>query len=486
MKLGTKLFVGIFFIAFMVSGATGSYFYTQSRNAVFETLQQELKSTASSASRLINGDEMDVLQQPEQSSSPQYKNIQKILRAVVLSNPDFLYAYTMRLVNGKVCFVVDSPPSDDDGDGRISEAEEPEDIGAPYEDPAPTLLSGFLKPDADNEAVEDEWGWTLSGYAPIFDHSGRSVGLLGIDMSVTRVAEKLQKIEQAGMLSLAMTILLAFVLTLLFSRKIVKPVKALQQAFCRVARGDYTVNLEPSSRDEIGDLVRRFNVMVGELKEKALIKSNLGKVVTRGVMERLVKADFRPESEMVHATILFCDLRGFTTMSENVPPSMLVGLLNDYFTAMVGIIEAHGGMVDKFVGDKVMAVFGHPVPLHGEQQAAFDAAREMLTTCDALNESLCLKGKFILVNSIGLHTGPALAGIIGSPDRSEYTVIGDSVNVAARLEKLTRRFATRLILSGDMVKALETVPEELVAKGPQSIRGRKDSLEIYALEKNAH
>ena len=486
MRLGTKLFLGIFFIAFLVSGATGSYFYTQSKEAVWQALQQELTNAARSASMLVDGDAMDRLQRVEDADSNEYKDIQKILRATVSSNPDFLYAYTMRLVNGGVRFVVDSPPSDDDGDGVISDDEQSEDIGVIYEDPVPGLLNGFLRPSADSEPVEDEWGCTFSGYAPVFDHSGRSVGLLGIDMSVTRVAEKLQKIKHAGMLSLGMTVVLAFLLTFVFSRSVVRPVKDRQQAFHRVAQGDYSGTLVPASKDEIGDLVKQFNVLVGELKEKALIKANFGKVVNRGVMERLIASDFRPESEVVSTTTLFCDLRGFTTMSENVPPSMLVGLLNDYFTAMVEIVEAHGGMVDKFVGDKIMAVFGHPVPLEHEQQAAFDAAREMLVRCDELNTRLSLTGDFTLVNSIGLHTGPALAGIIGSPDRAEYTVIGDSVNVAARLETLTRGLSTRLILSSDMVNALEVVPTELISRGSQTIKGRRDSIEIYALQENAH
>jgi adenylate cyclase len=267
---------------------------------------------------------------------------------------------------------------------------------------------------------------------------------------------------------------------------VVKPVKSLQEAFHRVAEGDYNVVLEPASRDEIGDLVNRFNILVGELKEKALMKSNFGKVVPPEIVERMLASDFTRKSEVVRVTVLFCDLRGFTAMSENLPPSMLVGLLNEYFSAMVEIIESHGGMVDKFVGDKVMAVFGHPVPLANEQQAALDAAREMLATCDHLNEKLCLSGDFKLVNSIGVHTGPALAGIIGSPDRSEYTVIGDSVNVAARLETKTRQLATRLVLSRDVVRGLAAVPSDLVPKGKQKIRGRRDPIEILALEDIHH
>jgi adenylate cyclase len=486
MKLRTKLFLGIFGIAFLVSGATGSYFYTQSREAVMHTLRQELMSTARSAARLIRGNDLDSLVVPEQAKSQPYKNIEKILRAVVDSNPDFLYAYTMRLTQGEVRFVVDSPPADNDGDGKISDKELPEVIGTLYPHPVPSLMQGFLQPSADDQPYEDKWGWTLSGYAPVLDESGRGVGLLGIDMSITQVAKKLKRIEQAGIFSLALTTLLACILTFFFSRKVVKPVKSLQEAFHRVAEGDYNVVLEPASRDEIGDLVNRFNILVGELKEKALMKSNFGKVVPPEIVERMLASDFTRKSEVVRVTVLFCDLRGFTAMSENLPPSMLVGLLNEYFSAMVEIIESHGGMVDKFVGDKVMAVFGHPVPLANEQQAALDAAREMLATCDHLNEKLCLSGDFKLVNSIGVHTGPALAGIIGSPDRSEYTVIGDSVNVAARLETKTRQLATRLVLSRDVVRGLAAVPSDLVPKGKQKIRGRRDPIEILALEDIHH
>ncbi len=486
MKLGTKLFLGVYGIAFLVSGATGSYFYTQTREAMVQTIQQELKGAARSAARLIHSDDLNQLLVPEHADSQAYKNVQKVLRAIVDSNPDFLYAYTMRLVHGNVHFIVDSPPSDDDGDGHIAEDEIPEEIGSLYENPAPSLLRGFLQPSVDEKPYEDEWGWSLSGYAPICDASGRTVGLLGIDMSVNQIAEKLRRIERAGLSSLGLTTLLACILTLLFSRKVVKPVKTLQQAFHQVGRGDYDIELEPASKDEIGDLVKRFNILVGELREKALMKSHFGKILSPEIMEHLLSSDFRQEGELVKVTVLFCDLRGFTTISENLPPSMLVGLLNAYFTAMVEVIEAHGGMVDKFVGDEIMGVFGHPAPLENEQQAAVDAAREMLRICDALNEELCLSGHLTLINSIGIHSGPALAGIIGSPDRSEYTVIGDSVNVAARLETTTRQFATRLMISGEVARGLATLPDDLEPLGEHTVRGRQDPIEIFALKDIPH
>ncbi len=481
MKLGTKLFLGIFGIAFLVSGATGSYFYTQARKAMMHTLQQELRGAARSAARLINSRDIEALRKPEDAGKPAYNNIQKVLTAVVDSNPDFLYAYTMRLVNHDVCFVVDSPPSDDNGDGQIAGDELPEEIGALYENPAPSMLRGFVRPSADNRPYKDEWGWTLSGYAPIFDKSGRSVGLLGIDMGINQVADKLEQIERAGIFSLVLTTLFACILTFLFSLKVVKPIKALQHAFRQVSGGDYTTLLEPSSKDEIGDLIRNFNILVGELKEKALMKSNFGKIVPPDIVERMLSSEFKQESEVVRVTVLFCDLRGFTAMSENLPPAMLVGLLNDYFTAMVKIVESHGGMVDKFVGDTIMAVFGHPVPLNNEQEAALMAARDMLNQCDTLNEKLCLSGNFRLVNSIGIHSGPALAGIIGSPDRAEYTLIGDSINIAARLETKTRELGTRLAISGNVAQELSALPDDFIAQGEQGLRGRQDTIEIFTL-----
>jgi adenylate cyclase len=224
--------------------------------------------------------------------------------------------------------------------------------------------------------------------------------------------------------------------------------------------------------------------MIQGLREKEFLKSSLGKVVNKEVAEHLVHNRLQLGGEVVQATILFCDLRGFTNLSTKLPPSLLVSLLNEYFTAMVTIIEKNGGIVDKFVGDAIMAVFGHPQPLAHEQDLAFQTAIQMIEECSAINRRLQLSPELTLTNSIGIHTGYVLAGNIGSPERMEYTCIGDAVNVASRLEQLTRKLHTRLVLSSQLVKQLSDTKEKLVNLGEHSLHGRKESIVIYALKNN--
>ena len=224
MSLATRLFIAIFCITFLVSGATGSYFYYQARDTLYQTLQQELLGAASSGAALVSGEDLEQVVSSELAESAAYREIQQVLRSIALGNQDFLYAYTMRLDGSTVRFVVDSPPSDDDGDGAITEEELPADIGEEYPETTESLLHGFVAPSVDKEQSCDEWGCYLSGYAPIRTASGRNVGLLGIDMTVDRVDRKLGGIRIAGFVSLGIGAMLALMLTLIFSRRVVRPI----------------------------------------------------------------------------------------------------------------------------------------------------------------------------------------------------------------------------------------------------------------------
>lgn len=480
MTIRSKVFISIFCIAFLASGATGSYFYFQAKEGLYQSIQEQLEASAANIADIIDGDALKTITATQDKDLKAYRQIQKILSSVTQSTSEYLYAYTMRLKNEQVEFIVDTPASDDDGDGQISEDELPAPVGTVYNNPPQSMLRGFVQVSSDQGPFVDQWGQTMSGYAPVLDSQGESVGLLGIDMDVSRINRKLEVISRGGMISLGIAVSLAIVLGVYFSRQTLVPVRQLQAAMSRVQDGDYTHTLETDRRDEFGQLARHFNSMVSELRQKSWLEKSMGKVVNKNVIQHLLKNDLHLGGEVLQATVLFCDLRGFTALSEKLPPKLLVGLLNDYLTAMVRIVEKNGGIVDKFIGDSIMAVFGYPQPLENEQGLALSAAEEMITSCDQLNVSMGLSEDIVLVNSVGLHTGTLMAGNIGSPERMEFTVMGDAVNVASRLETLTRKFKTRLAASEAVVEQLESNPLQTV--GNQHLSGRHQGINVYILE----
>jgi adenylate cyclase len=174
--------------------------------------------------------------------------------------------------------------------------------------------------------------------------------------------------------------------------------------------------------------------------------------------------------ETLTVTVLFSDIRSFTSISENMPAQALVALLNEYFTEMVGIVMSEDGVVDKYIGDAIMCVFGAPVPKPDDAVRAVRAAVKMRTALVHLNERLAARGLPPLKTGIGVHTGEVVAGNIGSEKRMEYTVIGDAVNVASRLESSTKDLAVGILISDDtwgLVKGgIDARPaKELTVKG---------------------
>jgi class 3 adenylate cyclase len=168
--------------------------------------------------------------------------------------------------------------------------------------------------------------------------------------------------------------------------------------------------------------------------------------------------------------VLFSDIRGFTHRSEDQPPEAIIALLNRYFTEMVNAIHAHGGTLDKFIGDGIMAIFGAPDTHANAAQDAFACAREMLARLEALNQALTTEGIEPIHIGVGLHLGEVIVGHIGSESRHEYSAIGDPVNVAARLENLTKEVHFPIVCSREVAQALTASPG-LVDLGEHPIKG---------------
>ena len=222
-----------------------------------------------------------------------------------------------------------------------------------------------------------------------------------------------------------------------------------------------------------------------EGREKRKMKRLFGQYVSKDVYDQLVaNPDLaRLGGQRRQMTVLFSDIRGFTTVSESGQPEEIVALLNEYFSKMVEIVFAHKGTLDKFVGDMVMALFGAPLDDPDHARHAVDAALEMIRELSRLNEKWTAEGRPALDIGIGISTGPMIAGNIGSEAIMSYTVIGDAVNLGARLESLNKQYGTRIIISEATREAL---PDRYLFRslGDVVVKGKTKPVAIFEVKEN--
>jgi adenylate cyclase len=254
--------------------------------------------------------------------------------------------------------------------------------------------------------------------------------------------------------------------------------KRVNFALQRVEELDY-VHVEPvHTGDELEALASGFNRMVDGLKERDKLRTTFGKYMTASVMDHLLGGKVALGGEPLRVTVLFSDIRGFTTISEKMDPQHLVALLNEYFTEMVNIVMDEGGVVDKYIGDAIMAVFGAPVSKPGDAVNAVRAAVRMRRALHDLNERLAARGLPPLKTGIGIHTGEVVAGNIGSERRMEYTVIGDAVNLASRLESNTKELGVNVLISQDTYEVTKSAVETRAVR-EIVVKGRKQPVMTY-------
>ncbi len=297
------------------------------------------------------------------------------------------------------------------------------------------------------------------------------------------VFEGVRKTTLQNALLTASVLFLAVLFIWFFSKSISLPIRRLTDAAADIERGVFAVELASHSKDEIGVLAGSFVSMASGLAERERLKDAFGKFSNKELAEKAMRGELTLGGESKEATVFFSDIRSFTAISERLEPFEVVEFLNEYMTRMVACVNATGGVVDKFIGDAVMAVWGAPVSAGSPADDALNCVRAALMMRAALREFNEGRGgdrKPVIRIGCGINSGPLIAGQIGSHERMEYTVIGDSVNFASRTEALNKPLGTDILITENtwrLVADLVTV-EEMPAV---TVKGKEKPVRLFAV-----
>ena len=285
-------------------------------------------------------------------------------------------------------------------------------------------------------------------------------------------------------MTFAVYVAVGLVLTLLLARTFTGPLAEVTAVLRRIRAGALDRGVRVSASDEVGVVEDGVNALLAALREKERILGTFGRIVEPAVRDRLLAGEVQAGGDVRSASVLFCDLRGFTALAERSTPDELVATLNELFTVLTAWVRTCGGFVDKFLGDGLLVVFG--LFDDGTDSGAAHAvrcARGMHERVAELNAKRMASGRPPLAVSIGIHSGPVVAGTIGAADRHEYTVVGDTVNVAARLQELCRDHHHGLLVSGATHELATRTGScgDVVARYAIRLRGRDAAVDALAL-----
>ncbi|MEQ9366938.1 MAG: adenylate/guanylate cyclase domain-containing protein [Leptospirales bacterium] len=470
----------------LVVGALTAYSYSRLYRQVEEKFGWTLEHIAKTAALRVSGEDHDRVREAGDETTPEFERIREYLSGVMRENdltPETIYTFhaspsgnlTFGVMLHETPFVGDYYPVPEKNMALVKEA-----------------LSGKSR---FTGLYADEHGSWISGYAPIRDRQGGVVGLLAVDYKVDRFIAAL---EQEVFMNLAVGLLfvvLGVAVSYRLARQISRPIERLNTAALGIMNENYDVALEVRGRDEVSQLTRSFNSMAASLRERLMMLRYVPRH-TKEMIRKTIENEITPEGERKEVAILFSDVRGFTKYSQSHFPEAVIKTLNVLLGLQGEIIEKYNGYVDKFVGDEVVAIFeGAP---HERVRNAMRAAVEIQRVIDERCRSAIAgaeaatdggqktadEGETLMVG-IGISMGDVVMGSMGSSSRQDYTVIGDNVNLAARLCNGAK--GGEILLSSNVFRISEGDPElaaeiPIRLKGLAKIKGFMQKMHVYTVQ----
>lgn len=477
MKYQKKLTLLLITVSLLSCGVSAGLSYYETRTMLLDQIRSKATSIAATGATLISGEKLREIQTRDDESSAHYADLTKLLRNIRDANrrPDAFIknAYTLRrsrLSPTVVEFVLDAE-------------ERPEDfshVGDVYKGTNENVAN--LDLGADETFTHDQWGEWLSATAPIKTSSGQTVGALGIDMRAADVSARLADLLLAHLAGVGCAAGLVILLSWRISKRVTEPLSQLKSGADQYRRGDFDRRIIVDTGDEFAELAKSMNEMAAAIKERETVKSAFARYVSQQVLDSILSSETGAtlKGQRRRVTIFFSDIRGFTRMAESMAPEDVVAFLDAYFERMVDITFRNHGTLDKFLGDGLMAIFGAPTEDPFQEEHAIRAALEMQSELELLSKKLEQEGHPPLRIGIGINSGNAIVGNIGSETRMEYTAVGDTVNVASRIESLTKETGSDVLISESTYDAVRHAVEAK-EMGSLSIKGRVHPVVCYAV-----
>ena len=475
MKYRTKLYLAFIGTAVVCSGLGIGLLYVPTQKLLWNELRHKALSVAATTAAMLDPTLIEQIHVRSDEKTPAYEELQRVLRkardANRRNNIDVNFLYVLR-----------PDPSNPKQFIYVADAEEDASQVSHVGDtnPYPTNHANAYTAPAD--FLTDDWGTWMTATAPVRDPEGKYVATVGADLNAGKVQERLLQLKLYGLLGL----LGAFIPALLGAHILSKRVTASLHTLCdgveKIGKGELDFHVDLSTQDEFEELAKAIDHMAEGLKEREHLKINFTRYVSKHVLDAIMKggAKAKLEGERKKITVLFSDIRQFTQLAEHLPPQEVVSLLNEYFEVMLDVIFSYEGTLDKFLGDGIMVEFGAPLNDADQEKHAVMAAIEMQKALEILCDRWEKEGKPRIHMGIGIHTGLAIVGNIGSEKRLDYTAVGDTVNVASRLEQATKTLQAPILISETTRDPLKD-QFRMTDLGPMTLPGRTESIRVYAL-----
>jgi class 3 adenylate cyclase len=473
-RLSFRLAAFFALLTFLAVGAVGALTYARAQREIQDMVGTQLLNISRVAALQVDAAQVDALLRGGPDGLAATQRIREVLAAIqnetLLTTPVTLRGdHDLERRTARVLVTSSEPPAP----GSIQPI--PEELA---EAVAWTLTDGVAR----NSRLYGYQGkrW-ISALAGVPSGRERPRVLLQLEYEVDVYLDRLRAFETTLLLATAVGALATLGLGLVVVHRLTRPIAALTAGVTEVARGDLSRPLPVAARDEVGRLTRAFNGMLEGLRQRDFIRSAFGRYVSPEVAQAILESPeglrFGGAKRVI--TVLMSDLRGYTRFAEHGDPQEVMEILNGYLARMADVIIAHGGTINEFMGDGIIAVYGAPVPHVDHAERAAGTAIAMQRALVEVNREHGARGLPAFEMGIGLHTGEAVVGNIGSERRAKYAVVGSAVNVASRVESAT--VGGQVLLTAATLAALGG----LARVGPPlavSVKGLSEPLTLHELQ----